>query len=294
MNLFANTVVGVDGSPGSEQALAWATAQAGDGEVTAVHAFSPLASLIAAAVLINLDTLRDEHKQLLENEWIAAAAATGVTVNPILVDDNPASALRSVASRLGGVPIIVGHQGRGRRSRHHVGDTTNRLLQHADLPIIMTTDATETTKLAGTVVVGVHGPTTASHEPIVWAARLAAEQSLNLHIISVTQSFIPVAIEGYPADLYEPDLTALHAATSKATKALIDVLSSEHPTVEVTSDVLLGHPTRMLADAINDIDPALAIVGNYHHTKLASFVSDSVARHLPALVTCPVAAIPTE
>ncbi len=294
MSLLSHTIVGVDGSPGSERALAWAVAQAGTGEVTAVHAFPPLRPLLAAAVLINLDPVRAEHKRLLESEWIGSDTAAGTTIHPVLVDDNPANALRDVAKRNDNAPIVVGYQGHGRWSRHHIGAVANRLLHCADLPLVMTTDATEAEPIAGTIAVAIHGPVTAAYRPIAWAAELAAERSASLHIMSVTQPFAMAAGYGHPEELYQIDIAAVHRANVDATNTLVDAISAEYPNVSVTSETLQGHPTEMLGEAINELGPALVVVGNYQHTKLASIMTESVSRYLPAIVACPVAAIPAE
>lgn len=294
MSLLHNTVVGVDGSPGSRLALAWAVAQADGGEVTAVHAMPPLPSVLAAFVLVNLDSLRAEHRRMLEGEWIATALEAGAVIDPVLVDDNPAAALRSVAKRKDSAPIVIGFEEARRWSRHHVGDVANRLLHYADVPLVMMTEQSQAKALAGTIVVGVHGLVTASHEPIVWATQLATERSLAIHIVSVNQPPTLTAGYGYPADLYEADISAVHQANVDTTNALVETLRAENPDVSVTCETLEGHPTTMLGEAINGLNPALVVIGNYHHTKLASIATDSVARHLPTMVNCPVAAIPAE
>jgi nucleotide-binding universal stress UspA family protein len=294
MSLLAHTVVGVDGSPGSERALAWAVAQAGDGEITAVHAFPPLRPLLASAVLINLDPVRAEHARLLHEDWIAEAKRSRVPIHPVLIDDYPASALRAVAKRVGDVPIIVGHQGHGRWSLHQVGAVANRLLHAADVPVIMTTERTTAEPLSGTVAVAVHGPVRPTHEPVAWAVDLAIKRSLNVHILSVTQPFALAAGYDHPEELLQIDFAAVHRANVAATNELVDTLQAENPDTDFSGQILQGHPTEMLGDAICDLDPALVVVGNYHHSRLASIITDSVSRHLPTVVDCPVVAIPTK
>jgi nucleotide-binding universal stress UspA family protein len=294
MSALRNTVVGVDGSAGSELALAWAAAQADGGEITAVHAFPPLPSVLVAFVLVNLDSLRAEHKRMLEEEWTADVNGSNATVDPVLVDDNPAAGLRAVAQRKGNLPIVIGFQEPGRWSRHHVGDVANRLLHYADVPVVMMTEEANAKPLAGTIVVGVHGLVTASHEPIVWATQIAAERSLAIHVVSINQPPTLTPGYGYPANLYEADINAVHEANVDTTEALAASLRAENRAVSVTCETLEGHPTTMLSQAINELNPTLVVIGNYHHTKLASIATDSVARHLPTMVDCPVAAIPAE
>lgn len=296
MSLLQRCVVGVDGSEGSAVAFEWAVARAGatgpDGEVMAVHAFSPGAELFAAAAQVNLDPVRAEHERLLHNDWIAAAEGTGVEVRMKIVDDVPAAALMRSSGQHGNAPIVIGHQPHGRWGAHHVGHVAGQLLHHADVPVIIVNAATSVAPLGGTVVVAVHEPVDVSHQPIVWAATLARERELALHVLSVASP--PTASRGdsYSRAAYKADTEDAQKANRTMTTALADSLIQAYPTVTVTSEALFGHPIDLLAIAVSDVDAGVVVIGSHHPSAFASFLTDGVARRLPTLVTCPVVSVP--
>ncbi len=251
--------------------------------------------MLFAALQVDLDPVRAEHLRLLEGEWIARADDTDVSVSTELFDDHPANALMVVAHRNENAPIVVGHQGHGRWSAHHVGDTTTKLLRHADVPVIVTNDATGTDLLDGPILVGLNGPAPQVDAVFEWAARLATEVGLGVHIVCVSELVPPGdAFSMYPGAGIAVDQAELHASTVDFVTKLGATFRERHPSLKVTTEARQGLPTTMLDEAARDIGASLIVMGNHHHGTIASIVVDAVAGHLPAIAPCPVAVIPVE
>ncbi|MFC5952803.1 universal stress protein [Pseudonocardia lutea] len=127
-------VVGVDGSPASEPALAFAfaAADAWSAPLVAVHAW--VEHLEEADALAGLAGLEEQERELLAERLAGwTVKYPGVPVTGELVHGPPARALvaRSVNARL----VVVGSVGRGRVGRALLGSTGRALLHHAHTPV---------------------------------------------------------------------------------------------------------------------------------------------------------------
>jgi nucleotide-binding universal stress UspA family protein len=294
-SVLGRCVVGVDGSDGSARAFQWAVAQAKGGAVTAVHGFSPGTELLFAALQVDLDPMRAEHVRLLEGAWIAGTDDAEVSVCTAFFDDHPARALLAVSHRNDNAPIVVGHHGHGSWSAHHVGDITTKLLRHADVPVIVTNEATRPEGLDGPILVGLNGPTPQVEAIFEWAARLALEVGLGVHIVCVSEP-VPAgdAFSLYPGAGIAVDWTALHDSTVEFATQLGATFRERHPSLKVTTEARQGLPATMLDEAARDIGASLIVMGNHHHGTIASMLGAAVAGQLPAIASCPVALVPVE
>jgi nucleotide-binding universal stress UspA family protein len=135
-------VVGVDGSPTTEAALAFAFAAAADrgADLLAVHCWvepgrtGPFAT--DAAVVVDLDRVKKAEKRLLAGrlaEWIDKYP--GVTVRQVLVEGSPASTLLSYAGTAH--LIVVGNRGRGGIVGMLLGSTSLTLITHSPVPVVV-------------------------------------------------------------------------------------------------------------------------------------------------------------
>lgn len=289
---LADLVVGTDGSPASMDAFRWALAQARGGHVTVVHGFSPATELFAAAAQVNLDPVRAEHERLLESAWTPSNPEAGVEVDTELVDDTPRRALVEVARRRGGVPIVIGRR-HHRHLAHHVDTLASQLLTQSEVPFVITPEATRADPLSGPIVVGVTGRSGPLQAPLSFACSIAGQRHLRLHLVAVAEPVFIGPGRGYPVTAYERDRADLMRASAACTEDTEAAVRSAHPGLEVTSEVRQGHPTECIRDAIEELDAvALVVIGNSHHSTLASVVSGSVARQLPPLLSAPVAVVP--
>ena len=129
-------VVGYDGSEESRMAIAVAAQRAGpDGTVVPVHVtVSPSTWLGASSYEPLVEQLyRTAQDRLAEIDAIDTGDAT---VEPELIQGEPAEALMRVAQSRGAREIVVGSRGLG-RLRAILGSVSHALLQHADRPVVI-------------------------------------------------------------------------------------------------------------------------------------------------------------
>ena len=135
------SVVGVDGSPGSAAALAWAVADAAaqDGVVEVVHAWEPpmLYGPVADAVLpYDVEAIEAAGHELVE-DMVAAATADvpGVRVERSLVPGGAAGGLLDAAKDAD--LVVVGRRGLGGFGRMLLGSVSDRVVRHATGTVVV-------------------------------------------------------------------------------------------------------------------------------------------------------------
>jgi len=131
-------VVGVDGSDGSCQALAWAVEEARlrDARLDVVHAWHEPYVGGYPYTLVSYDP-RDweaSARQLL-HELLAEVDTGGVTVERIVVHDLAARALIEAAK--GADLVVVGTRGRGGFSGLLLGSVSSHVVHHAPCPTVV-------------------------------------------------------------------------------------------------------------------------------------------------------------
>lgn len=134
----APVVVGIDGSPMSEAALAYAyeTASAYGSPLVTVHAWRPAAEDSRLFPYIDLDAVRDEEVRLLAEQvtgWVEKYP--DVPIRSEVVNARPAHALleHSAHARL----LVVGARGRGGMAGSLLGSTSQALIHRAACPVVV-------------------------------------------------------------------------------------------------------------------------------------------------------------
>jgi nucleotide-binding universal stress UspA family protein len=86
-------LLGLDGSPGAERALTWATARASESgaSIRAVHVLTSSTELRREAFLDTITTWRRHLAEPLREEWAAPDRAGGVTIHTEVVEDDRAA-----------------------------------------------------------------------------------------------------------------------------------------------------------------------------------------------------------
>jgi nucleotide-binding universal stress UspA family protein len=134
--LLEPVVVGVDGSPESEAALAFAFGAADLRRVPllAVHAWWDLLVDPTMAPLVDWDAAEaDEHEVLAERLAGWAETYPDVPVRRLVVRDRPAHALVKESARA--QLVVVGSRGRGGLRGMLLGSVSQALLHHAHCPV---------------------------------------------------------------------------------------------------------------------------------------------------------------
>ena len=129
-------VVGVDGSPVGEAALAFAfdAAAARRAPLVAVHTWRDTMIDTAVAMLIDWAAVEAEEQRLLAGRLAGwSAKYPDVRVEQVVARDRPAHALRerSVGAQL----LVVGSRGRGGLAGLLLGSVSQTLLHHAACPV---------------------------------------------------------------------------------------------------------------------------------------------------------------
>ncbi|MPY94990.1 MAG: universal stress protein [Acidimicrobiia bacterium] len=134
-------VVGVDGSPESEAALAWAVAEAErrSARVEAVHTydlpvFADPVGIGATTLYENIPEIEQAAKDLL-TRLVDAHALPGVTVDPF-VAQGPAGGIlvdRSEGAEL----VVVGARGHGAVTSLLLGSVSQHVTHHAKCPVVI-------------------------------------------------------------------------------------------------------------------------------------------------------------
>ncbi|MCE3555323.1 universal stress protein [Pseudonocardia sp. RS11V-5] len=127
-------VVGVDGSPASETALAFAFAEADAWAAPLVVVHAWLEHLEDPDARTELAELAEQEREVLAERLAGwAGKYPGVRVSRELIDGPPARAL--VAWSAGARLVVVGSIGRGRLGSALLGSTGRALLHHARAPV---------------------------------------------------------------------------------------------------------------------------------------------------------------
>jgi nucleotide-binding universal stress UspA family protein len=131
-------VVGVDGSPISEAALAFAFEAASTRQVplVAVHAWHDTVFEASVAPLLDWDAIEaDERRVLAERLAGWGGKYPDVEVRRVVVRDRPPHALIEAATATAAQLIVVGSHGRGSAAGLVLGSASHAVLHHAPCPV---------------------------------------------------------------------------------------------------------------------------------------------------------------
>ncbi|MFG3496538.1 universal stress protein [Streptomyces sp. NPDC047928] len=279
-------IVGVDPLGSSRPALAWAADEAARRGLALrlVLAVPPLEDMRHAGAPAHREALRRAGaRALAEAASSARDAHTGVPVTTELLDGMPAAVLcaRSARARL----LVVGSRRLGRAAEFFsAGSVAVPVSARADCPVVVVGEPERPAAGAGHLVVGVDG-SEASRAALAFALEEAALRGAAVHAVWVWQRatvpFREPPAEGSPA-------------LEERRRLLADALAGrpeEYPDVEITHEVVRGHPVEELALASSG---ALAVVvgrrgrGGYTGMRLGSVVHGLLHRAHCPVITVPV------
>ncbi len=131
--------IGVDGSDGTARAVRWTAELAGrlGVGVVAVHAFEPLDHLDDIEPGVDFaDVRRKIHDEYMPT-WIAPLTNAGVDTDVVVEDGAAADELLEAAAERGADLIVVGARRMGVVRRIALGSTSQKVLQHAAVPVVV-------------------------------------------------------------------------------------------------------------------------------------------------------------
>jgi nucleotide-binding universal stress UspA family protein len=284
-------VIGVDGSPGSRNAVRWGLALADRRHVAArlVRAFDASMHDVriggASEIGVVGDSFDAVRSQLDETYESARTLYPYRTIIPELVDDSASSAL--IAASDGADTVVIGAHGVRGFSNLVAGSTTMNVSTHAHCTVVsLPNDETQAFGGAG-IVVGVDG-SEISETAIAYAFREAAETRQRLTAVHAwTDPLIPSALGTAIPALYDPAVYSRDQDILLAES--LAGWAEKYPDVTATRRVAHEHPVHALAGAAGN--SRLLVVGCRGRGALRSMLLGSVSHGVLHLATCPVAVV---
>lgn len=135
--MIEHIVVGVDGSPDSLAALAWARDEAkrSGAKVTVVQAweFTPL--VVATEAPIDLRELKQATVEALDRNVADVFGADASNVERQVIEDLPARAILDAAKSAD--LVVMGSRGHGALKGVLLGSVSQKVLHHASCPVVI-------------------------------------------------------------------------------------------------------------------------------------------------------------
>ncbi len=283
-NDVAVIVVGVDGSPGSRNALAWAVdeARVRGSAVTAVHAWPGVSELVARSTEAHR---REGLAQQLLDRIVGELPDPGVEVRRVLCPGSPGSCLvdESAEAEL----VVVGRRGLGGFAGLLLGSTSHQVLAHAQCPVAVVPSQLPDPGTAVTrVVAGVDGSEPAARA-LRWAeaeARMRQAPMVAVHAFATPYFVGPLGME--PAATVDvADLRpAAHAALDEMVREALGGTD-----VPVDRVVVEGPAAQALLGATTPSD--LLVVGSRGRGGFAGLLLGSVSQQLAEHADCVVVVV---
>ncbi|MGW4798084.1 universal stress protein [Nonomuraea sp. NPDC004297] len=271
-------VVGTDGSPGADTALAWAGDDAARKglRLELVHVIergsydmprSPLPGLlenlgeVAEAMLEEkAETVRTRHPEV----EVTTEVKTGSAVAELRAQAESAAEL------------VVGSRGRGGFVSALLGSVSLGVAGHAHGTVVVVRPSTPD---GGQVVVGLDEKGTS--EPAL--AHAFAEASLRRVPLRVVHAYT------IPLHAFSLDFEQLQRTQYEYMRGRLTVWQADYPEVEVVEDITSVHPVSALTEASKNAD--LLVVGNRGHGGMTSAMLGSVTHGVLHHAHCPVAVV---
>jgi nucleotide-binding universal stress UspA family protein len=282
-------LVGYDGSPGGERALAWGARAAAEAK-TPLH----LAMAVPAAALgrhAHRDEVRQGARALLEQAADRSRAAhPNLTVETSLVEGPAADVILEASRRAG--QIVVGTRGHGGFAGLLLGSVSLRVCAHTTCPVVVVPEAADTGGTVGTVgtpsvVVGVADRTdTPAVEFAVERARRIGGRVVPVHVWTLTMAgYFPGVVAPLLGDPL--DVVMIH---DRLLAEILEPIRAQAPDVTIEATVTTG-------------TPACALTGIAAHADLLVVAAHRAHRPFPMRLgptthavlhhaSCPVAIVP--
>jgi nucleotide-binding universal stress UspA family protein len=264
-------VVGVDGSPASDQAVSWAADQAAleHRQLTLVHSVGHNAWIDLPEYGAAITVARTEGQTLVDRSTaIVKRRAPSVAVQQVVRLGDPRVVLLELSADAS--MIVLGSRGRGPVRSMMLGSVGLTVTEQASCPVVVLRPQHVGTVRRG-VLVGVDG-TERSRAAIEFAYRQASIRSQPLTVMSCFFDTLSWAVGTVgPADDDE-SVAGYRLALTESVAGM----SEKFPDVNVTLTLHRGQARDALVHATKTMD--LVVVGTHPHGHLAGLVQSDVGR----------------
>lgn len=132
-----------------------------------------------------------------------------------------------------------------------------------------------------------------ARDAVQWAAREALARDRRLHVVRVFETqwsvgVTPASLTEYPSEF---DHEALRQVLAAQLESEVEQLRRDHPTLEITSELLDGLAADALAATAGDLDAELVVVGGSGHGAVARTLLGSTAAELVHFTSRPVVVV---
>jgi nucleotide-binding universal stress UspA family protein len=278
----APIIVGVDGSPSSNEAVRWAAQEA-----TRQHA--PLLLVLADVIPLGYlpgngfyQTEIDKQAMagratLAEAKLLAEGTASSVDVQTEFVTGSAIQTLldRSKDARM----LAVGSRGLGAFRSSLLGSVSTALAMHAHCPVAVIRDArVGATPDAGSVVVGIDGSATSVHA-IGIAFDQASKRGVELVAVHAWMDTSQFALEGVDGQIAEDTEAAVFSESLAG-------WHDQYPDVGVRRVLVKDRPVRQLLE--ESATAQLLVVGSHGRGGFTGMLLGSTSRALLHTAECPI------
>lgn len=274
-------VVGVDGSPASKSALAWAARWA-------QHFGHPIRLLTAEQLRAPSPLIEDQIRQDVKGKLRAEASALGEEHERLVIGADvawisPAEAL--VDASRSAAAVVLGNRGVGGWHGLTLGSVSVAVSSHAHSVVIVVPEGTDPVSLHGEVVLGIDG-SPESLEAAEFAFEQAARLTTRLRAVHVRT---PHHVLGVPVDILSDRGPLPSEDETEMLRSALAPLRADWPDVIVEERFVAGDPSRELAR--EGEGAAMIVVGSRGIGGFRGLLLGSTSRDLLQAMPCPVAVV---
>lgn len=303
----ATVVAGVDGSPGSEAAILWASSLAGNtgakaiavmvrdlpaphGRAAATEPVWPFPEIASGKSADGISRAQDHLARFVSAALPDSAASA---VETIAVDGDPAGSLVGIAAETGATLLVLGRRGRGGFASLLLGSVSDQCARHSPCPVLVVPIGSSPAELSGPVVVGVDWSET-SRDALRWAAAYASQYGADLMAVHVGP--MPAGTDDDPPNARAgsggpwapaPDIVS-------PVRRLIGQLSESFPSIRIELIEKPGNPSDVLAELARPGRAQMLVLGARGIGGFTALLMGSVADQVLHHAHIPIVIVPAQ
>ncbi|WP_371402634.1 universal stress protein [Kribbella sp. NBC_00662] len=203
-----------------------------------------------------------------------------------LIVGPPARTLTEAAAD--GRMLVVGRRGMGTFRRMLIGSTSEAVVAHLTVPVVIVPEYWKPADHSGPVLVALDD-SDSNAAVMEFAIAAAVERRLPVRIVHVWD--LP-AVYSWDA----MNSAGISAEWAENAQRHFENVAAEwrqkYPDMTIQIDIRRGHAVDGIVTTAEQSDAQLLVVGTHHHTRLAALLAGSVTRGVLHHAVCPLAVVP--